>query len=65
MARHEQTLSHVLRNVLADLDEAFVRLALDPKADERGIDCLARARREISDALYTLTEEVQMRPLVP
>ena len=63
MARHEETLSHALRNIIADLDEAYVRLATDPNADDRGIDCLMRARKGTNDILETLLEDVQMRTL--
>ena len=65
MARHEETLSHALRNILADLDEAFLRLGLDRNNDERGLDCLTRARKEVQDVIEKLEEEVRMRPLVP
>ena len=65
MARHEETLSHALANIRADLDEAFMRLGLNATVDERGLDCLTRARKEVQDVLEKLEEEVRMRPLIP
>jgi hypothetical protein len=50
-------LQSQLQAVLADLDEAFVRLALDTRNDEQGIDCLTRARKAVGDILTDLDQE--------
>jgi hypothetical protein len=65
VARQQQTLSHALRDILADLDEAFVRFATDTRTDERGLDCLSRARRDTQDVLEKLEQDMSMKTVIP
>ena len=59
------TLDAKLKKILADLDEATLRLALDPTVDERALSLMSVARRELDAVVFQLEEETRMRPVFP
>ena len=54
-----------LNAIRGDVDEAFLRLALNPHLNDVDTALLARASRQLNDLIYNLKEDAQWRPILP